>query len=501
MTQLTRQNVAIPIGPNGQLVNGTMLINSNGDAEWFAGVGLGQQSSPTFTSNASNNYKWQPSSNCVDGVTCPTNDQKKAFYSNTKSTNTLNQGRYDTFTSSTGLNSPGLAEQLKVPNPKANEDPAAADENAEGNAPVGGLEQFDTKLFGEKESFGNLMYPKTMNPGQDRIFINQVQYKRSGVLQREGDFTQLSSVGSVTLPMPNDISETNSVGWGEDSLSNVAAGLMPGLSKMAIGTAEADFGTITGGIGELTKFINGNDALSTRAKQFLTTKAAASLIAKLGVNVNAEAFITRQTGAAINPNLELLFNGPKLRQFGFQFKLTPRDGGEATEIRKILRFFKQGMSPRKGSGSAEFFLGTPNVFKIQFKSGNSELKSIGKIKTCALVSFNANYTPDGFYAAYKDGAAGGSQPVAVTIQLGFTELTPVFNDEYDSNYDDIGPNVTDVTPNEKEAETKKSDNPRSPENARSQAAAEGRQLTPAPGSRSAGTGEQLRSGNGESGGQ
>lgn len=342
---------------------------------------------------------------------------------------------------------------------KKDEDQKPKDPGPESKTPAegsvaSGLEQFDPGLFGGKENFGNLMYPKTMNSGQDRIFINQVQYKRSDVLQREGDFTKLDSVGSVTLPMPNDISETNSVGWGEDSLSNVAAGLMPGLIGAGAGVAEADFGQIKNGMKQLSDFVGGNSALSTRAKQFLTTKAAASLIAKLGVNVNAEAFITRSTGAAINPNLELLFNGPKLRQFGFQFKLTPRDGGEATEIRKILRFFKQGMSPRKGSGSAEFFLGTPNVFKIQFKSGNSELKSIGKIKTCALVSFNANYTPDGFYAAYKDGAAGGSQPVAVTIQLGFTELTPVFNDEYDSNYDDIGPNIR---PESKNADTKSKD--------------------------------------------
>jgi len=307
-----------------------------------------------------------------------------------------------------------------------------------------GLTQFSPDEFGTKESFGNLMYPKTMNSGQDRIFINQVQYKRSGVLQREGDFTKLTSVGSVTLPIPNDISETNAVGWGEDSLSNIAARLMPGAVSAVGGLAGGDVvKALSEGL-DTTKTILSDPGVAGRAKTFLTTKAAASLITKLGIQVNPEAYITRSTGAAINPNLELLFNGPKLRQFGFQFKLTPRDGAEAKEIRKIIRFFKQGMSPRKGSGEASFFLGTPNVFKLQFKSGNSELKSIGKIKTCALVTFSANYTPDGFYAAYKDSAAGGSQPVAVTIQLGFTELTPIFNDEYSSDpdtYDDIGPNI------------------------------------------------------------
>jgi len=336
----------------------------------------------------------------------------------------------------------------------------AVDANAAQNNPgpngsptIGGLQPFNPGDFQQRKSFEPLKYPSTMNSGQDRIVITQFEYKRTGVLQREGDFSSLlgeqnedksfkNVVGSVTLPMPNDISETNSVGWGEDSLSNVAALAMPGLvtaaNAAAVGKmAEAAQNGYEAAVGVL-------NASKTRITQFLATNAAAGIVKKFGVQINPEAYITRATGAAINPNLELLFNGPKLRQFGFQFKMTPRDKGEADQIRRIIRFFKQGMSPKKGiTQEASFFLGTPNVFKLQFKSGNSELKSIGKIKTCALVSFSANYTPDGFYAAYTDPAAGGSQPVSVIIQLGFTELTPIFNDEYDDNQDDIGPNNFD----------------------------------------------------------
>lgn len=329
---------------------------------------------------------------------------------------------------------------------------AAADTEVNGNV-VGGIEQFAPGTFGRDKKFENLKYPKTMNSGQDRIFITQFQYSRTNILQEESDFAALRKaaeniVGYVTLPMPNDITETNSVGWGEDSLSNVAAMLMPGAVSAVKQTADGNiFGALNTGA-DLLKSTISDPGLSERIKQLLPVKAAASVVQKFGVNVNPEAFITRATGAAINPNLELLFNGPKLRQFGFQFKMSPRSEDEAKEIRTILRFFKQGMAPRKSEQeNASFFLGTPNVFKIEFKSGNSELKSIGKIKTCALVSFSVNYTPDGFYAAYKDSVAGGSQPVAVTMQLGFTELTPVFNNEFDDNQDDIGPNkIVDRTP-------------------------------------------------------
>ena len=321
-----------------------------------------------------------------------------------------------------------------------NADPAA------GGQTVGGLKPFEKGTFGE-DKFGSLRYPINMNSSQDRIFITQLQYARTGVVQQESDFsvTKLNAVGYVTLPIPNDISEANQTGWGEDSLSNIAAGLMPGLVGAGAGVAGVDFGQIKNGMEQLSKFLGGNSALSVRANQFLTTKAAAGIVGKLGINVNPEAYISRATGAAINPNLELLFSGPKLRQFGFQFKMTARSKEEAVEIRKIIRFFKKGMAPRRSASNpdASFFLGTPNVFKIKFLSGNTELKSIGKFKTCALVSFTANYTPDGFYAAYNDSAAGGSQPISVTMQMGFNELTPVFSDEYGDTEDDVGPNKFD----------------------------------------------------------
>jgi hypothetical protein len=246
--------------------------------------------------------------------------------------------------------------------------------------------------------------------------------------------------------MPNDISESNTVGWGEDSLSNVAAKMMPGASEAIGSLAGGDIVSALGKGLDLTKATLTDPGIGARAQQFLTTRAAASLIQKLGINVNPEAYISRATSAAINPNLELLFQGPKLRQFGFQFKMTPRSQKEAAEIRRILRFFKKGMAPKRATTEeASFFLGAPNVFKIRFKSGSggNDLKSIGQIKTCALVSFNANYTADGFYAAFEDASAGGSQPISVTMQMGFTELTPVFNGEFSDDVDkldSVGPN-------------------------------------------------------------
>lgn len=316
-------------------------------------------------------------------------------------------------------------------------------------------------LYSEDDNYGNLFYPENLKTiGQDYVFITQYRYKNpdflsvgesasgdvsqilKGGLSTFQDTTQRTQLGTVILPMTNNLTETNQTGWGEDSLSNIAAALMTGGTDAIKKAAGGDLFGAGGSLTDLGKEVLSNPGISARAKTYLTTRAAASVIQKIGFQINPEAYITRATGTIPNPNLELLFNGPKLRSFELAFKMSPRSPKEAKMIRKIIKFFKKGMAPRRSSsGEQSFFLGTPNVFKVQFNSGANELQSLVEYKTCALVTCQVNYTPDGFYAAYNDPNTG-SQPIAVTIQLGFAELTPVYNDQYDLNSDSVGPDRT-----------------------------------------------------------
>jgi hypothetical protein len=50
---------------------------------------------------------------------------------------------------------------------------------------------------------------------------------------------------------------------------------------------------------------------------------------------------------------------------------------------------------------------------------------MGRIKECALQSVGVNYTPENNYATFQDGAM-----VSYQITLNFSELEPVFNDDY-----------------------------------------------------------------------
>ena len=77
------------------------------------------------------------------------------------------------------------------------------------------------------------------------------------------------------------------------------------------------------------------------------------------------------------------------------------------QVRKIIRFFKQGMSVK--TSSSNVFLKAPNIFKIQYQTFNTNGDLIDhfiplsiSLKTCALKSCDVQYTPDGTYMTYDD---------------------------------------------------------------------------------------------------
>jgi len=299
-------------------------------------------------------------------------------------------------------------------------------------------------------NLGSWSYPTDMNETQDYMYISTFEYVVPDVTTggTEGNFnitslaeganlskrTFKNNVGNVILPIPNNITEQNVTGWGEDSLSSLSALAMGGATELAGAVAAGDLSTAAG-IANVAGNAAFKGAAGNTIKQLLTLNAGAAIVKKLGLNINPEAYRARVSGTVINPNLELLFNGPKLRTFSFEIKMAPRSKKEAMEIRGIIKFFKKAMAPKRASSAEDsFFLGTPNVFRIAFKQNGGLSKTLPQLKTCALTQFNANYTPDGFYASF----AADGQPISVTINMTFSELVPVYYDNYNEQDDSVG---------------------------------------------------------------
>ena len=303
---------------------------------------------------------------------------------------------------------------------------------------------------------------------QDHLVISQYRYKppraetiwgqkEPGKILTEGLARKSpldEFLGLVRLPMPNALQDSNNVNWGSDEMNALEAAALnmvqpnvldlsknafgAGVGGLAAGLAEGDIGDgVKGGIAGQLLGKMAFEAGSDIGKTILPTEAVAMVLGAAGIETSAEAILARKEGIVPNSNLELLFSGPTLRQFGFVYKLSPRSESEATIVNQILRFFKQGMAARKQSaasgglnGGRSYFLGTPNVFRLQYrtgtdKDGNSAIKGINRIKTCALTGTSVNYTPEGAFASYEKG-----QPVSVLLSLNFQELEPIYDTDY-----------------------------------------------------------------------
>ena len=225
-------------------------------------------------------------------------------------------------------------------------------------------------------------------------------------------------LGSVSLPIQPNITDANSVGWKSDDINAVDAALQ-GLFKSAI------TGNAQQGAAKVSK------QAEEASGPLLSLGAGALAGSATGTNKN---LFTRTTGAVLNPNIELLFEGPKLREgFQFNFSLSAREDAEAKVIRKIIRFFKQGMSVKRAAST--LFLKAPNTFDIKYVYGRTKKDHpwINRIKECALTNFTVNYTPAGNYATFEDGAM-----TQYDITLSFTELDPIYDDDYNEADKSVG---------------------------------------------------------------
>ena len=247
-------------------------------------------------------------------------------------------------------------------------------------------------------------------------------------------------IKTVLLPIPSNISDTNAARYGSSELNSIAGAAIGGIVDVMEAGGAYSKGMGAGTQAVITKL---KDAASATvdasgglagAQGFFTRGLAAQAAGIFGSNITPSQLLARTQGEILNPNMELLFNGPTLRSFRFSFKMTPRSQTEADEIKNIIRCFKQNMAPKVGSGNAAIneaggentFLRTPNVFELRYRQGAIEHKFLNKFKQCFLENVRVNYTADGTYATYPDGT-----PVSMVMDLSFKEIEPVYDVDYD----------------------------------------------------------------------
>lgn len=263
--------------------------------------------------------------------------------------------------------------------------------------------------------YPDLQYPETLSAKQDCIQFKILKSEPRPLGATAGisgsrSATSSRKVGQVRLPISGPVSDSNRVRYSDDILTPAEA-FFETLARSAVTEGTAGAGTQLDAAGNTIK--NNTGEIQT---------AFANEAVKAATGVSA---LTRRFGLVVNPNMELLFNSPELRSFSFIFRLTPRSESEAIIVRKIIRLFKQGMSVQRTK--SQIYLKTPNSFEIQYLTDGKPHPYLPKIKECALTDCSVNYAPDGTYMTYS---GDETSMTAYDLSLQFSELEPIFNDEY-----------------------------------------------------------------------
>jgi len=299
-------------------------------------------------------------------------------------------------------------------------------------------------------------YPLDIDPLQDHLKIKKYKYERTSVQAGRPATTQttkgepikksgqggriigytddvttnsagdsvlgMEQLGSVILPMPKVV-DTNGAEWGESKINILGLAAIGTFSKLGqLGVSKEEQERLKG----LSKELKGKGRTSS-FKDVLgaiggaTFSQAASTA--VGQQISTNEFLARASGRVLNPNAELLFQGPVLRDFNFDFLMIARSREEGDEIRRIIRWFKTGMAPRFNDAT---FLETPDVFSLEYKRGQGPMDILDTVNRfnpggLALRTIAVDYAPNGYWSAYQD-----SQPVAVRMSLNFAELRPIF---------------------------------------------------------------------------
>ena len=286
---------------------------------------------------------------------------------------------------------------------------------------------------------------------------NQVAYNASSKIKPEGY--------DIMLPMPQDLSNELQASW---------------QGKQFTATGRAAIAALGAGNFSYAKEVVANIAGNAKALQTALNTSVLNSIPGVGGNLDFNDVSGATRGIVINPNAELMYDSPQMREIGMIFKLVAQNPDEAKIIRKIITRFRQASLPSWGDNgqyenlfggegsivgseigrtwnnwfsdndkkdnrnkdklfditTADNWIRVPNLCQFTFMTGSNVNRKLIQFKPCAIQAVEVNYTPDGTYATYSDGS-----PVAIELRLNFMETKLLYSNEVgyaDERKDDTG---------------------------------------------------------------
>ena len=283
-------------------------------------------------------------------------------------------------------------------------------------------------------------------------------YNDGGAGKIAGNFGE--PVGTpINIYMPQDVSTSYATSWGGKELSNFGAGALSGYANIINGN-------LGGAAENAAQGFQGLLRLPTTLGGELTRMGLQTMQTNLTLN----DILSTTDGVILNPNVELFFGGPQIRNIGFAFKMFGRNKEEADDMIKICNEFKfqslagfggdaaltnglagfvnqvaafaqgtqnsalniQGQSSSPASAASTDYkagyLTVPNLCRMQLMKGDNLHPYLSQYKALAITNVDINYTPDGSYSTLIDG-----MPSAVELRVSFVETKVVYRNDLNKN--------------------------------------------------------------------
>lgn len=224
----------------------------------------------------------------------------------------------------------------------------------------------------------------------------------------------------IVLYMPNSTPAIgNGQKWGDSTLEGPLGDIRRGLAVGGADVVQKPGAAISNIQSKLTQqFDNLKNNGGAAAKQI-----AMNAIAGLGAP-SANGLLAMQRGQIYNPNVELLYDGPALREFGFSFNFIPKSAAESAAVNNIIKEFKKWSSPENFGTMFQ----VPHIWKIQYMTNGKKNMNMNQFKKCALtnISVQANPTSD-LHQSFLDG-----MPVVTSMTLAFQEVDIIVREDHEN---------------------------------------------------------------------
>lgn len=294
-----------------------------------------------------------------------------------------------------------------------------------------------------------LQYPLDMNTvSVDYVVFRPMKYRTNNSPNPGGPISSAVSGGGqgpaagsptgppVVLYMPlSTPSVSNNNGWKQESFQGPL-----GAIQRDIGTSAArGIAEITqGNVGATDAVPSVHNMINKFTKRYANMEMGGGAAGQFGLDALSKAmskgspntFMALAKGQIYNPNIEMIYQGPQIRQFTMDYNFVPKSEQEAQTANQIIKYMKERSSANPVGGMFE----VPDIWEVTYMSGTRRNENMNQFKRCALTDVQVqDNTELEIHMAYDQGV-----PVTTAMRLTFMEVDIITRKDHESSFSNRG---------------------------------------------------------------